>query len=147
MTSAQHLALRFDASHSPLRAGTSERHDFDAWLARFWRQDCPPEPDTCPDAVSVLGGAGGSDAVRWYDADDVVFGYLPGSPRRCFQIPFSVAEPSFADVLDEDGPDCDGDDHDLGGGAAFGSGGVSPAGFRGWQGVAGRLVSLTAFAP
>ncbi len=114
MTNARQLAARFDASHSPLWCGTAEGRGFDAWLAAFWRGDCPPEPDTCPDAVSYLGGA-----VRWYEADDAVLGYVPGCGPRCFRVPRFAVEPALDEAVGADGPPCDGDEHDLTGRAPF----------------------------
>jgi hypothetical protein len=117
MSTARRLARRFDAGRSSLRDAT-DLHDapdrapgFDAWLSAFWRSDCPPEPDTCPDAVSFLGGANGGGAIRWYEADGAVAGYLPGIPRRCFWVPSLGVEPAFDDVLADDGSPCHGDDH------------------------------------
>ena len=112
MTSASRLADRFDVSHSPLIGTRTERQDFDAWLAGYWVGECPPEPDTCPDAVSFLAGAVGGEAIRWYDADDAVLGYVPGLPRRCWRVPRTTTEPALDLTSDDDDPPCAGDEHD-----------------------------------
>jgi hypothetical protein len=112
MTTAARLAHRFDASQSPLRTTRDGSTGFDRWLAAFWTPFCPREPDTCPDAVSRLDDRG-ARAIRWYDVDGEVLGYLAGASARCYRVPASSIEPALDDVLDEDGPVCDGDDHDL----------------------------------
>jgi hypothetical protein len=112
MTTADRLARRFDVSQSPLRPTIGGSTGFDRWLAAFWTPFCPPEPDTCPDAVSRLDDFG-ARAIRWYDLDGEVLGYLAGLPARCYRVPAGTIEPSPDEVLDEDGPVCDGDDHDV----------------------------------
>jgi hypothetical protein len=110
MTTATRLARRFDASHSCLRPVHDRSTDFDAWLAAFWATGCPPEPDTCPDAVSLLDDHG-RRAVRWYELDGNVLGYLPGLRSRCYRVPAGATEPSLDGILDDEGPVCGGDDH------------------------------------
>jgi hypothetical protein len=111
MTTATRLARRFDASRSCLRGGHDRSTGFDAWLAACWSSTCPPEPDTCPDAVSLLDGYG-RRAIRWYELDNEVLGYLPGLPSRCYRVPGDAVEPPPDGVLDEDGPVCEGDDRE-----------------------------------
>lgn len=112
MISARRIARHYE-SHRSTFQDPAQQPEFDAWLAGFWRSDCPPEPDTCPDAVSFVGGAGGGGAVRWYETDGAVLGFVPGVPRRCFWVPGSAVEPTSDDVLDDGGPPCAGDEHDL----------------------------------
>src|SRR5262245_49099676 len=98
MTTAARLARRFDAGHSCLRPVHDRATDFDSWLGAFWTIACPPEPDTCPDAVSLLDGFG-TRAIRWYDQDDEVLGYLPGLASRCYRVPADAVEPPLDGVL------------------------------------------------
>ena len=111
MITARRLARHCEAHHST-QQDRDRPPDFDAWLTGYWRSDCPPEPDTCPDAVGFVGGANGK-VVRWYETDAAVLGFVPGVSRQCFWVPGSAVEPTSDDVLDDDGPPCAGDEHDL----------------------------------
>jgi hypothetical protein len=111
MITAGQIARHYEAHLSTFKDG-DQQPDVDAWLARFWRSDCPPEPDTCPDAVTFVGGANGGGAVRWYETDGAILGFVPGVSRQCFWVPGSAVEPTSDDVLDDNGPPCAGDEHD-----------------------------------
>lgn len=84
-TSADELARAYDRYVAAFwRGETDEVRRFAAWLKGRWGLGGPPEPAGPPDAVSALGGAGAS--IRWYEADGMVFGYIPGVPHRCYQV-------------------------------------------------------------
>lgn len=90
--SAADLARSYDRYVSALWRGESEEvRRFAAWLKGCWGLDGPPEPDGPPAAISALGGAGTS--IRWYEADGVVWGYIPGVTQRCYTVPVGAEPP------------------------------------------------------
>jgi len=71
--------------------GAVQRDDFEVvdafaeWLGAFWDEG-PPEPDSVPGAISLLGGNG--RGIRWHEVDGMVLGYVRGWKRRgCYQVP------------------------------------------------------------
>lgn len=94
-TSADQLARAYDRYVSALWRGESEEvRRFAAWLKGCWGIDGPPEPAGPPTAVSALGGAGAS--IRWYEADGLVLGYIPGVPLRCYRVSAEADLPELA---------------------------------------------------
>jgi hypothetical protein len=94
-TSAQQLARAYDRYVSAVWRGETEAtHRFAAWLRGCWGLGAPPEPPTPPAAVSALGGAGAS--IRWHETPDAVYGYIPGVPLRCYQIPRDADVPDVS---------------------------------------------------
>ena len=95
-TSAEHLARAYDRYVSALWRGESDEvRRFAAWLKGCWALGAPPEPGRQPDAVSALGGAGTS--IRWYEADGLVLGYIPGVPHRCYKVSTVAVPPEVSD--------------------------------------------------
>lgn len=98
MTGAHDLALRYDQYVSALwRGDTAAAHAFGAWMEAHWRGDGPPEPDSCPDALSVCGGAG--KGIRWYTTTTAVLGYVSGR-RGCYQVAITAVPPILALTLE-----------------------------------------------
>ena len=84
-TFAAELARAYDQYVSALWRGESDEvHRFAIWLKGCWALGGPPEPEGLPAAISALGGAGTS--IRWYEADGMVLGYIPGVSQRCYQV-------------------------------------------------------------
>ena len=91
-TSAHQLARAYDQYVSALWRGESDEvRRFAAWLKECWGLGGPAEPAGPPAAVSALGGAGTS--IRWYEADGLVLGYIPGVPHRCYRVPVDADPP------------------------------------------------------
>jgi hypothetical protein len=56
------LARHYDGYVTAFRRGAMTGVErFDVWLESFWAGEAPPEPDTPPDALSILDGAGRRD--------------------------------------------------------------------------------------
>ena len=92
MTSPHELALAYDRYAAALwRGDDAEAEAFAAWLAGYWADEEPPEPDDHPHAVSILGGAGAG--IRWCARDRTVVGYVAGRPRGCYHVPVDAAPP------------------------------------------------------
>ncbi len=93
ITPALALALAYDRYVAALWRGESEEvRRFGVWLKGCWGLG-PPEPAGAPAAVSALVGAGTS--IRWHQVDGVLFGYIPGVPHRCYQVPADAEPPAI----------------------------------------------------
>jgi hypothetical protein len=59
------------------------------WLEQWWTADCPKEPNSPPDATSILaaGGAG----IRWRETDTELLGYVPSRIGGCYRVPKTAA--------------------------------------------------------
>lgn len=94
MTSAVAMARACDEYVAALWLGESEDvYRFAAWLRNHWAVG-PAEPSYPPAAVSRAGGSG--TGIRWYDAGEMITGYIPGVERRCYQIPRDANPPVIA---------------------------------------------------
>ena len=101
MVCAQQLAVRYERyatvldRHYPTCHGRGELaavRTFMAWIESFWGDDAPPEPTTCPDAISI----GPQEAVvRWYDAGSAVLGYATDLVG-CYRVPVADAPPAVS---------------------------------------------------
>ncbi|HEV2128271.1 MAG TPA: hypothetical protein VGR22_06615 [Thermomicrobiales bacterium] len=69
------------------------------WLVAHWEEHAPPEPERQPDAVSLLGGTGQGEGVRWYQRTSAICGYLPGSHHGCYCIPVADVPPTVPRLL------------------------------------------------
>lgn len=108
MISAHYLATRYDQYAADLWLGKNACAVlFVTWLARYW-SEAPAEPDTPPDAISLLGGTG--RGIHWYETDAVVLGYVRDwDGAFCYRVPKTAVLPPRA-------RECDGDEglaHDL----------------------------------
>jgi hypothetical protein len=69
------------------------------WLARHWRADGPPEPAVYPDAVSFLGQQRNTKGPRWYAAEGMILGYLPGTGGGCYVVPSASVLPGIVPIM------------------------------------------------
>lgn len=86
MPPAIDVARRFAEAVATLRA----LHDFDDWIGQYWRAECSAPKN----AASTRAPLEAEDAIIWHEAEDTIFGYLPGYDG-CFCIPRDVALPDF----------------------------------------------------
>ena len=94
-TTARQLAQAYDRYVSAVwRGETDETQRFAAWLKGCWGLGGPDEPAASPTAISALGGAGAS--IRWHETPATIFGYIPGVPHRCYQVPRDAVMPDAA---------------------------------------------------
>lgn len=86
MPPAIDLARRYAEALSALRAV----HDFDDWIGRFWHERCPDSKG----AGTYRTFVGSEEAIVWHEAEDTVYGYLPGDDG-CFCVPSEETLPDF----------------------------------------------------
>ncbi len=82
MLSPRALAVLYDLHLAAVWRGQESASDFGAWLDGRWWSGGLAEPDTPPDAVSVLGGAG--TGIRWYVVGESILGFVGRRPRGCY---------------------------------------------------------------
>jgi hypothetical protein len=75
------LAILYDLHLAAVWRGEDASNEFGAWLEGRWWAGGLAEPETPPDAVSVLGGAGAG--IRWYGVGENILGFVGGRPRGC----------------------------------------------------------------
>jgi hypothetical protein len=73
------------------------------WIARHWRPEGPAEPSAYPDAVSFLGQQRDSAGPRWYAAEGMILGYIPGTVHGCYAISAWSALPGLLSAAPEAG--------------------------------------------
>ena len=91
MISARQLARAYDLSVASLWRGEAADDRLSAWLGGFRLANCPPEPTTTPDAVSLLGGGGAG--IRWYTTPGAVLGFVTSRPGVCYRVPLDAELP------------------------------------------------------
>jgi hypothetical protein len=91
MISASQLARAYDLSIASLWRGDVADDRFLTWLDRFRVANAAPEPETTPDAVSLLGAAGAG--IRWYATPTAVLGYVAGRSGVCYRVPIDANLP------------------------------------------------------
>jgi hypothetical protein len=94
MITPRQLARAYDLSVASLWRGDAPDESLIAWLGRFRVADSVPEPQTAPEAVSLLGGGG--SGIRWYSTPTAVVGFATGHPAVCYRIPVESVLPSIA---------------------------------------------------
>lgn len=91
MTNAQEMARVCDQYVSALWRGESEEVvRFASWLRNHWAIG-PMEPSRPPIAFSAVGGGGAG--IRWHEVGTMIYGYIPGVPLRCYQVPLDARPP------------------------------------------------------
>jgi hypothetical protein len=94
MMNAREMARACDQYVSALWRGESEEVlRFSRWLRGHWVIG-PEEPGQPPTAFSVVGASGAG--IRWHDVGPMIYGYIPGVPVRCYQIPSDSDPPPIA---------------------------------------------------
>src|SRR5215204_6470386 len=88
MITPRQLARAYDLSVASLWRGSSPDETLIAWLGRFRIADAIPEPQSDPEAVSLLGGGG--SGIRWYSTPTAVVGFATGHPAVCYRIPIDT---------------------------------------------------------
>ncbi|MEA2515785.1 MAG: hypothetical protein QOJ59_5274 [Thermomicrobiales bacterium] len=96
MITARQLARAYDLSVASLWRGDAPDQSLIAWLARYRVTDPLPEPQTTPEAVSLLGGGG--SGIRWYSTPTAVVGFATGHPAVCYRIPIGSELPTAGDT-------------------------------------------------
>jgi hypothetical protein len=91
MLSPRTLSGLYDLHLAAVWRGHAPPSMFSDWLEARWWADGPAEPAAPPDAVSVLGGAGGG--IRWYGRGDSIVGYVTGRPRGCYVVALNDIPP------------------------------------------------------
>lgn len=87
------MATACDRYVSALWRGESEEVvRFSTWLRNHWALG-PAEPTAKPAAFSAVGGGGAG--IAWYEAGRMIYGYIPGVPLRCYQIPADARPPEI----------------------------------------------------
>jgi hypothetical protein len=92
MITPRQLARAYDLSVASLWRGDAPDENIFAWLGRFRVAEALPEPQTAPEAVSLLGGGG--SGIRWYSTPTAVVGFATGHPAVCYRIPVDTALPT-----------------------------------------------------
>lgn len=93
MTTAREIARLCDLYVSALWRGESEGAiPFSRWLRNHWALG-PDEPGGSPAAISAVGGGGAG--IRWHEVGETIYGYVPGVPLRCYQIPKAAIPPAL----------------------------------------------------
>lgn len=91
MITARQLASAYDLSIASMWRGERPENTIIAWLGDFRVADGFQEPESKPDAVSLLGGGG--SGIRWYTTPAAVIGYTTGEPHVCYRIPLETELP------------------------------------------------------
>lgn len=94
MITARQLARAYDLSVASLWRGEAPNESLISWLDRFRVLDAVPEPQTAPEAISLLGGGG--SGIRWYSTPTAVVGFAQGQPGVCYRVPVEAELPSKA---------------------------------------------------
>jgi hypothetical protein len=94
MITARQLARAYDLSVASLWRGEAPDESLLAWLGRHRVAEALPEPQTAPEAVSLLGGGG--SGIRWYSTPTAVLGFATGHPAVCYRIPVEADLPQAA---------------------------------------------------
>jgi hypothetical protein len=92
MITARQLARAYDLSVASLWRGDAPDESLISWLGRYRVADAVAEPQTAPEAVSLLGGGG--SGIRWYSTPTAVVGFATGHPAVCYRIPVETELPS-----------------------------------------------------
>jgi hypothetical protein len=93
MTNAREMARVCDQYVSAMWRGESDEiARFSIWLRNHWALG-PDEPQNRPAAFSAVGGGGAG--IRWYEVGEMIYGYIPGVARRCYQIPADANPPDL----------------------------------------------------
>jgi hypothetical protein len=93
MITPRHLARAYDLSVASLWRGDAPDETLIAWLGQFRVAEPVPEPQTAPEAVSLLGGGG--SGIRWYSTPTAVVGFATGHPAVCYRVPVDAVLPSI----------------------------------------------------
>jgi len=91
MITARQLARAYDLSVASIWRGERPETTLIAWIGDFRVTDGVKEPDSKPDAVSLLGGGG--SGIRWYNTEAAVIGCTTGAPQVCYRIPLEADLP------------------------------------------------------
>lgn len=91
MITARQLASAYDLSVASIWRGERTENTMIAWLGDFRVKSGFTEPETQPDAVSLLGGGG--SGIRWYTTSSAVIGCTTGEPHVCYRIPLESELP------------------------------------------------------
>jgi hypothetical protein len=94
MVTARQIARAYDLSVASLWRGEAPDDSLIAWLGRYRTAEALQEPQTAPEAVSLLGGGG--SGIRWYSTPTAVVGFATGHPAVCYRIPVETELPSPA---------------------------------------------------
>jgi hypothetical protein len=101
MHSPHSLADLYDPHLASAWRGDEPPSPIGDWLDARWTAGGPSEPESPPEAVSVLGGSG--SGIRWYTVGESILGFVTGRPRGCYMVarderPPHLPTPSFIEV-------------------------------------------------
>jgi hypothetical protein len=91
MVTARQLARAYDLSVASIWRGERPETTMIGWLGDFRVDDGFQEPESKPEAVSLLGGGG--SGIRWYTTPAGVIGCTTGEPRVCYRVPLEADLP------------------------------------------------------